>query len=372
MSKQAKRQFFRRILAAVAVVALCVALPALPLDWNGLVRQAACLSAGIRQPYGAASMMEQSLFNQPAAPVDTTLTAPADPSHQWNGADTGLLDLPAAAPAVTLPEILLIDPPGNKKNGGKIVTRKMNTGNRAKNGIATVNRSGKKEDIPAALTAELTQTFENTDAPQVLILHTHTTEGYMTYDGGYYNDGDRDRTRDHRKSVVAVGEAIRLTLAAAGITAIHDTTIHDQPQYSGAYGRSADTAAAILEKYPTIKVVLDIHRDAILEDGAVVKPTATVAGKPAAQMMLITGTVDTKALPHPRWRENLALSTHLQAALDKVSPDLMRPLNTVASRYSQHLSSGWVLVEVGAEGNTVAEAVYSGQILARTLAQLLD
>lgn len=372
MNKQAKRQFIRRILAAALVVAACVALPALPLNWNGLARQAACLSAGIRQPYGAAAMMEQSLFDTPVLPTDTVPSAPDDTPLYGLGADTGLLELPTAAPVVGLPEILSIDPPGNQKNGGKIVTRKMNTGDRSKHGIATVNRSGKKEDIPAALAAKLTQTFADTDAPQVLILHTHTTEGYMTYDGGYYNDGDRDRTRDHRKSVVAVGEAIRLTLEAAGIAAIHDTTVHDQPQYAGSYGRSADTAAAILKQHPTIKVVLDIHRDAILENGAVVKPTATVDGKPAAQMMLITGTVDTAALPHPHWRENLALSTHLQAALDKVSPDLMRPLNTVASRYSQYLSPGWVLVEVGGEGNTVAEAVYSGQILAQTLVKLLD
>lgn len=365
-----KTKRIRRIVAVAAVAAVCLTLPALPLDWSGLARQAACLSAGIRRPYGAAAMMEQSLFSEPASP-----TAPppaAEAPHVWDGADTGLLELPAVAPAVTLPEILSVSPPGNKKNGGKVVARKMSSGDRSKYGIATVNRSGKKEDIPAALAAELTQTFEDTDAPQVLILHTHTTEGYMTYDGGYFNEGDRDRTRDHRKNVVAVGEAIRLTLAAAGITAIHDTTVHDQPQYAGAYGRSADTAAAILKKHPTIKVVLDIHRDAVLENGAVVKPTATVGGKKAAQMMLITGTVDTAALPHPRWRENLALSTQLQAALDEVSPDLMRPLNTVASRYSQHLSPGWVLVEVGAEGNTVAEAVTSGQILADTLVKLLD
>ena len=127
-----------------------------------------------------------------------------------------------------------------------------------------------------------------------------------------------------------------------------------------------------MKKYPSIKVVLDIHRDAVLEEGAVVKPTATVEGKKAAQMMLITGVVSTTALPHPKWQENLTFSTRLQRALDGVSPDLMRPLQTVASRYNQHLSPGWVLVEVGSEGNTVEEAVYSGQILGRTLAQLLN
>jgi stage II sporulation protein P len=262
-------------------------------------------------------------------------------------------------------------PPKNDKSGGKVVTRKM-SGNRAKYGIATVNRSGKREDIPAALKADLPFTFEDTDEPQVLILHTHTTEGYMTYDGGYYNSEDRNRTQDHSRNVCAVGEAVRLALAAEGITAIHDTAVHDSPVYSGAYSRSAKTAEGYLAKYPTIQVVLDLHRDAVMRgDTDIVKPTAVVDGQKAAQMMLITGVVSTEELPHPHWQENLTFSTHLQQALGRLSPHLMRPLNTVASRYNQHLSPGWVLVEVGSEGNTVEEAVYAGQLLGETLADLL-
>ena len=87
--------------------------------------------------------------------------------------------------------------------------------------------------------------------------------------------------------------------------------------------------------------------------------------------MLITGVVSTAELPHSNWQENLTFSTHLQHALGKHSHHLMRPLNTVASRYNQHLSAGWVLVEVGSEGNTVEEAVYAGQLLGETLADLL-
>ena len=100
-------------------------------------------------------------------------------------------------------------------------------------------------------------------------------------------------------------------------------------------------------------------------------PPAAIVPTIAAQMMMITGVVSTDALPHPHWEQNLTLSAHWQAALDAVSPDLMRPLNTVASRYNQHLSPGWVLVEMGAEGNTIEEAVYSAQILGETLAKLL-
>ena len=255
-------------------------------------------------------------------------------------------------------------------DGGRVVERTMNTGDRGK-GVAITNRSGTAVDIGAALNRALSLRWEQTDQPQVLILHTHTTEGYMTYAADYYNAEDRHRTHDHTRNVCAVGEALRLALAAYGIVAIHDTTVHDSPVYSGAYTRSAETAKAYLEQYPSIRVVLDLHRDSVEEGGALVRPTAVVEGKKAAQMMLITGVVSTEGLPHPRWEQNLTLAAHWQAALDGVSPDLMRPLNLTASRYNQHLSPGWVLVEVGAEGNTIEEAVYSAQILGRTLAELL-
>lgn len=368
MNRQRTKRRLRRwgVVLMTAVGLLC-----LPVDWAECAKDAAYLVMGLRQPESAAAALDSHLFDSPAAQAVTPPAALAEPDWPDNREDSTRVELPAQ-PALKTPAITAIDPPGKQKGGGQIVTLKMDTGNRKKTGIATVNRSGKSEDIAAALKDDLPVTFTDTKDPQVLILHTHTTEGYMTYDAGYYNPGDRNRTKDHTKNVCAVGEAIKLTLAQHGITAIHDTTVHDSPQYTGAYTRSATTAQAILEKYPSIQVVLDIHRDAVMDSDAVVKPTATVDGKPAAQMMLVTGTVTTDALPHPHWRKNLALSTQLQAALDKVSPDLMRPLNTVASRYNQHLAPGWLLVEVGAEGNTVAEAVYSGQILANTLAMLLD
>ena len=337
-----------------------------PWDWGRVGRDAAYLVAGLRQPENTAQLREDHLFDR--AQTVTPPAALAEGDWPENREDTTRLDLPAEIP-VASPAITVTSPPGQKKGGG-IVLEKTLTG-KEKDGITTVNRSGKAEDIAAALAGELTQTFTQTDDPQVLILHTHTTEGYMTYDAGYYNPGDRDRTRDHTKNVCAVGEAIRLALEQRGIVAIHDTTVHDSPQYTGAYTRSATTAQGILEQYPSIRVVLDVHRDAVMEGDAVVKPTATVAGKKAAQMMLITGTVTTDALPHPHWQENLTLSARLQQALEQKYRGLMRPLNTVASRYNQHLSPGWVLVEVGAEGNTVEEAVYAGQLLADTLADLL-
>ena len=119
-------------------------------------------------------------------------------------------------------------------------------------------------------------------------------------------------------------------------------------------------------------MVLDLHRDALMEgQTGLVKPTVTVGGKKAAQMMIIAGVLSTDALPNPHWQQNLALAAQWQKALSSQYDGLMRPLSTVGSRYNQHLHAGYLLVEVGSEGNTVAEAEYSGELLGKTLADLL-
>ena len=358
-----KRKVWKTALRRCAALLCAVAAAGLLSRYGG--EQLALAAAGLRRPEGVFTLWNQRLTAQ----AEESDSLP--PALFGEAGDTTAADLPTAAvPLVELPAVTMTDPPGNKGDGGRLVEKTMTTGDRGK-GIAVTNRSGKSVDIAAALERELTVKWEKTDQPQVLILHTHTTEGYMTYEADYYNADDRRRTDDHSRNVCGVGETVRATLAAHGIVAIHDTTVHDSPVYSGAYTRSAAVAEEYLKQYPSIKVVLDLHRDSVMDGETMIRPTATVEGKKAAQMMLITGVVSTDALPHPNWEQNLTLSAHWQQALDKVSPDLMRPLNTVASRYNQHLSPGWVLVEMGAEGNTIEEAVYSAQILGETLAKLL-
>lgn len=344
------------VLAAVAVVS------ALPFDWAQVGRAATLLAAGLQQPHNAAQVLGERLTTIEDTPsqsvIATPSTAPSAGDHT------------TISPAET-PSVPATVAPKENGSGGKVIERKLDVGDARKYGIAVRNSSGKSVDIAAALSAKLVPTFTDTDAPQVLIIHTHTTEQYMTYAAGYYNANDRERTTDHTRNVCAVGDAMVKALAAHGITAIHDTTVHDSP-YSGAYTRSAKTVQNYLEKYPSIQVVLDLHRDALMEgQSGLVKPTVTVDGKKAAQMMIIAGVLSTDALTNPHTAQNLALAAQWQKLLTDRYDGLMRPLSTVGSRYNQHLHAGYLLVEVGSEGNTVAEAEYSGELLGKTLAELL-
>lgn len=354
-----------RLGGVIGVVALLVATP---LDWGKMGRAATLLAVGLQRPQNAAQVLGDRLSEDVA--VGNTAQSAMTPSVS----DSTTLDTGKNATATDAPEDLpaaSITPPGQDGSGGKVIERKLDSGDTLTHGIATRNSSGRTVDVAAALKTALTPHFTDTDEPQVLIVHTHTTEQYMLYDAGYYNAADRERTKNAARSVCAAGDALVKTLAADGIVAIHDKTVHDSPQYSGAYTRSAQTVQAYLDEYPSIQVVLDLHRDALTEGNAVVKPTVTVNGKKAAQMMIIAGVLSTDAMPNPHTAQNLALAAQWQKALTAQYEGLMRPLSTVGSRYNQHLHAGYLLVEVGSEGNTVAEAVYSAQLLGKTLVEVL-
>ena len=135
--------------------------------------------------------------------------------------------------------------------------------------------------------------------PQVLIVHTHTTESYEPYQRSYYDAEYPFRTRDPDYNMTRVGDALAQKLAEHGISVLHDGTIHDYPAYTGAYDRSEVTIRAALEEYPSIKVIIDLHRDAISSaDGSRTAPVAEINGRNAAQFMVITCLLYTS--PSPR------------------------------------------------------------------------
>ena len=209
------------------------------------------------------------------------------------------------------------------------------------------------------------------EGPKVLILHTHGSEAYTMPPGQEYESSGDCRTTDPAFNVVRVGDELARTLEDAGIGVVHDDTLHDYPEYSGAYGRSLTAAERIMEEHPSISLVLDVHRDAISDaDGSPYKVVSNVAGVNAAQMSFIIGT-DGGGLEHPEWRENLKLAAAVQQKLADSFPTLMRPISVRNSRYNQHVSPGALLVEMGAAGNSLDEALLSARLLGEAIAQVM-
>lgn len=205
--------------------------------------------------------------------------------------------------------------------------------------------------------------------PTVLILHTHTTESYTRSEGEIYEESAAFRTLDEAYNMVSVGERLTQLLEAGGVTVLHDRELHDYPSYNGSYNDARKAMERYLEEYPSIRLVLDLHRDASGDLNNQMRTQATVDGKSSAQIMLVVGT-DGTGLKHPNWEDNLALALKLQVQLERCAPGICRNINLRAQRFNQDESSGALLVEVGAAGNTHAEALTAIEVLAEAILDL--
>ncbi len=205
------------------------------------------------------------------------------------------------------------------------------------------------------------------DEPTVLIYHTHATESY-TKNGEDYKETAPYRSVDEKYNMVSIGDRIAQQLEANGIRVLHDRTTHDYPSYNGSYSRSRKTVESYLKKYPSIKLVMDIHRDAI-GDKEQWKSTVTVNGQTSSQLMVVMAS-NASGLSHPNWQENLALGLKLHTQLERIAPGICRPLNLRAQRFNQDESPGALLVEVGTAGNTHQEALYAAEVLVQAILSL--
>ncbi|MCH5210029.1 MAG: stage II sporulation protein P [Oscillospiraceae bacterium] len=218
-----------------------------------------------------------------------------------------------------------------------------------------------------ALCAEELAFDTDTDGPQVLVMHTHTTE---CYDGDQAN-GETERNTNEEFNVIAVGNEICAVLEENGIKTIHDTTYHDYPSYQGSYTRALGTIENQLKNNPSIKIVLDVHRDAfIYPDGSKLRVACEQNGVSTAQVMIVAGT-DSMGLWHNNWRENLKFAAKIQNAAGIMYPGLMRPINLRTERFNEHATMGSLILEVGSNGNTLSEAKIGGRYAARAIAAVL-
>ena len=206
--------------------------------------------------------------------------------------------------------------------------------------------------------------------PQVLIIHTHTTESYEQDNDGYYDTRFVGRSLCPANSVVGVGAVLAQTLADNGICVIHDGTVFDDPLYENSYSRSRERIEQILSEYPSIKIVLDIHRDGISDGDARIAPVAETDSGTAAQIMIICGCDDGSGIL-PDYMKNLRFAIYLQQGIERDTPGLTRPLLFDYRFYNQDLTAGSLVIEIGALGNSREQAVLSARLAGESVASML-
>ena len=252
---------------------------------------------------------------------------------------------------------------------GKTLLPVNGDGYDAAQGVYIENRPGLALDVAALAEAQLTLSLPE-EGPQVLIVHTHGSEAYTPDGGDTYVATGECRTTDTTKNVVRVGDEIAKVLTEMGLTVVHDTGLYDYPEYNGAYDRSLAAVENWLAQYPSIQVVLDVHRDALIgADGTVYKPITTINGEKCAQVMLVMGS--NALYDHPNWLENLSLAVKVQKEMNTLWPTLARPIGLRENRYNQQTAPGAMLVEIGSHGNTLQEALAAARMFARALGAVL-
>lgn len=236
-------------------------------------------------------------------------------------------------------------------------------------GLSIKNETSIPIDIPELL--RLGRSFElGAEGAQILIIHTHGSEAYTPAGLDRYEASDKNRTEDTQYNIVRIGDELADIFTEAGLNVIHDREIYDYPSYTGSYTRSAAAIEKHLAEQPEIRIVLDVHRDALDSNGVIYKTMAEEEGVCASQIMLLVGS-DASGLEHPNWRGNLALALYLQETVNARHPTLMRPVALVKERYNQHLSPGSMIIEVGSSGNTLQEALAAIRLFARSAAPAL-
>ena len=241
------------------------------------------------------------------------------------------------------------------------------------------NSTGLEPNVKALLNSKLELTSAPTisatpSSPLVLIVHTHGTESYSKEGATSFLDNGSEiaRSENISENVVSVGAVIAETLNENGISAIHCTIMHDKTQYKDSYIRAEQTIKEYLAKYPSIKLVIDVHRDSVLKStGELVRPVTLAKNVPTAQVMCVVGS-DWGGESCPSWQKNLSLALKLRESLNSKYENLCRPTYLRPSTYNQDLAPYSLLLEIGASGNSLSEAKKAAKLVAEELVLLIS
>lgn len=192
----------------------------------------------------------------------------------------------------------------------------------------------------------------------VLVYHAHASENY--------SPNEANTTKGQEGDIVRVGEALVNHLATKGILAVHDVTVHDYPRWSEAYTRAKSTIEAALQKYPTIKFVIDVHRDGLPDRGEGYTVTK-INGEEAATILLVTGDAS-----NPRAAANLAFAEKLRDKMEEMYPGLLRRIQVKHENLNGNYLDNSVVVYIGDyRGNTLKQALKSAELFANVLAAVI-
>ena len=251
----------------------------------------------------------------------------------------------------------------------------------SQNGNPLINDTKHSIDTDEVVSAFAPQK-KSEDGPLVLVLHTHATESFLSEkdsylveneDGTqslYYSPSESDtRSTNCNENVVHLGKIFCETLNNNGISAVLCETLHDYPDYNMSYTNSRKSVKEYLAKYPSIKYVVDLHRDSIIrENGEKVKPVCTIDGEPTAQIMLVMGSGSN----HPNWKSNLSFALKFKAACDTASPGFSRPVYLRTWSFNQELSNGMIILEVGTCANSMKEAERAAEYASKIFAEVIS
>ncbi|MBR3133257.1 MAG: stage II sporulation protein P [Clostridia bacterium] len=201
----------------------------------------------------------------------------------------------------------------------------------------------------------------------IVIFHTHTCESYTPSESFNYVQTGNYRTTDLDYSVARVGTELTELLIGKGYNVVHDVTYHDYPDYSGSYTRSLETIQGVVNSTPA-ELVIDLHRDALGDSSY--GPKVKIGDEYCAQLMFVMGSSE-GGLYHPNWNENLKLAIKIQEKGNEMYPGLFKPIMLTKYRYNQSVARGSCIIEVGATGNTLDEALNSMKYLAEVIDEVM-
>ena len=232
------------------------------------------------------------------------------------------------------------------------------------NDVYVQNMSGRSFDLPAMFAdPHIIKQNASPDEPTVMILHTHGSEAYVDQKGG--------RSEDTDHNIVHIGDVLTKILQDNGIGVVHCRTVIDVPSYNQSYNRAMRIIDAQMKKTPSLKVILDLHRDSMItKSGTEYKVVSEIGGETCVQLMLVIGT-NAGGLNHPNWKKNLNFAVNLQKQIVDSYPTLMRPINLRKQRFNEHVTTGSMIVECGTSANTMQEAEIAIRAFGEKLVQTL-